>query len=182
VSLKKTNKGTAFCKWTFLIGLVVFYLAPAKAQTYQFGDYVQFGKNELKKGNFKEAIRYLNNAVSHRPASYEGYFLRGIAKYNLGDFIGAEQDFSEATKYDPYNSDIYHYRAISRSRQYNFGGALQDYTTAIKLNPKNPLFYLNKARAFLFLHDYDSAIWYLDHTIDLKYRKVEVYVLRGMAF
>jgi len=152
------------------------------AQTYKFGDYIQFGRNELTKGNFKEAIRYLNNAVSHRPASYEGYFLRGIAKYYLDDFIGAEEDFTEATKYDPYNSDIYHYRAIVRSRKYNFGGALDDYTTAIKLNPKNPLFYLNKARAFLFLQDYDSALINLDKTLELKYRKEEVFVLRGMAW
>ncbi|MCF8368821.1 MAG: tetratricopeptide repeat protein [Bacteroidales bacterium] len=149
---------------------------------YKFGDYIQFGRVELEKENYTEAIRYLNNAVKQRPASYEGYFLRGIAKYHLDDLTGAELDFNESVKYDPYNSEIYHYRAIIEARQYNFGKALTDYTHAIKLNPKNPLFYLNRSRVRLYMQDYDSSIADLNRVVKLKYREAEVFVLRGMAW
>lgn len=149
---------------------------------YQFGDYIQFARQELDKENYTEAIKYLNSAISHRPASYEGYFLRGVAKYYLDDMVGAELDFSESVKYDPYNSDIYHFRAITRVMQYNFGGGLADYARAVELNDKNPLFYLNRARAYLFLQEYDSSISDLNRVFKLKYSKAEVFVLRAMAW
>ncbi len=145
------------------------------------GDYMQFGKFELEQENYTEAIKYLNNAIKHRPASYEGYFLRGIAKYNLDDFIGAEHDFTQASIYDPFNPEIYHYRAISRSEQYNFGGAFEDYETAVEIDPKNPFYYLNRARTYLYIHEYESAAEDCDKAIDLKYIKENVYLMRGMA-
>lgn len=149
---------------------------------YKFGDYIQFGRLELEKGNYTAAIRYLNSAVEQRPASYEGYFLRGIAKYYLDDYFGAEMDFTESAKYDPYNAEIFHFRAIVRSSQYNLGGAMQDYARAIELNPKNPLFYLNRARGHLFLQVYDSAIVDCNRTYELDYRTEQVFIIRGIAY
>ncbi|MEZ5145585.1 MAG: tetratricopeptide repeat protein [Bacteroidales bacterium] len=164
-----------------LIVLFSIFTLHGFAQRYQFGDYMQFGRNELQKGHFNQAINYLNSAIRQRPASYEGWFLRGIAKYYLDDFYGAEQDFTESVKYDPYNAEIYHMRAIVRSRQYNFGGAMADYNKAIMLNPKNPLFYLNRARSHLFLEHYDSCIVDCNRTYKRKYKKQDVFLLRGTA-
>ncbi|MEZ5083657.1 MAG: tetratricopeptide repeat protein [Bacteroidales bacterium] len=169
----------------FVIFVLLFSISESglsQRGKYQFGDYIQFARQELDKENYTEAIKYLNSAISHRPASYEGYFLRGIAKYYLDDMVGAEQDFTESVKYDPYNSDIYHFRAISRVMQYNFGGGLADYARAVELNDKNPLFYLNRARAYLFLQEYDSSISDLNRVFKLKYSKAEVFVLRAMAW
>lgn len=168
-----------------LISIILIALcdqAVGQRQKYKFGDYIQFGRLELEKGNYTAAIKYLNSAIEHRPASYEGYFLRGIAKYYLDDYIGAEIDFTASMKFDPYNAEIYHFRAIVRSSQYNMGGAMQDYARAIKFNPKNPLFYLNRARGHLFLQAYDSAIADCNRTYDLKYRTEQVFIIRGIAY
>jgi tetratricopeptide (TPR) repeat protein len=159
----------------------LFLFAGADAQRFKFGDYMQFGRGELSKGQYKEAIGHLNNAIKHRPASFEGWYFRGIAKYFLDDFYGAEQDFTESVKFDPFNSEIYHLRAIVRSRQYNFGGAMADYTKAIELNPKNPLFYVNRSRVHLFVENYDSCIADCNRAIQLKYNDQDVYLLRGTA-
>jgi tetratricopeptide (TPR) repeat protein len=163
------------------LSILILTAPTADAQKYKFGDYMQFGRNELQKGNFNQAINYLNSAIRHRPASFEGWFLRGVAKYYLDDFYGAEQDFTESMKFDPFNSEIYHMRAIVRSRQYNFGGAMADYNRAIELNPKNPLFFLNRARSHLFLESWDSCIADCNRAIHLKYKKEDVYLLRGTA-
>ncbi|MCB2220387.1 MAG: tetratricopeptide repeat protein [Bacteroidetes bacterium] len=163
------------------MSFLLLIIASAAAQKYKFGDYMQFGRNELQKGQFNKAINYLNSAIRHRPASFEGWFLRGVAKYYLDDFYGAEQDFTESMKFDPFNSEIYHMRAIVRSRQYNFGGAMADYNRAIELNPKNPLFFLNRARSHLFLESWDSCIADCNRAIQLKYKKEDVYLLRGTA-
>jgi tetratricopeptide (TPR) repeat protein len=156
-------------------------LSFAQNPKYKFGDYIDFARKELDKENYTQAIQHLNNAINHRPANYEGYFLRGYAKYALNDFIGSENDFTEAATYDPFNSEIYHFRAIVRSRQYNFGGAIADYNKAIELNPGNPLFFLNRARALLFMNQYDSCLADLSRVIKLNYLHEDVYVLRGMA-
>jgi tetratricopeptide (TPR) repeat protein len=147
----------------------------------RIGDYLQYGKIELEKENYTEAIKYFNNSIKHRSASYEGYFLRGIAKYSLDDFIGAEKDFTQASVYDPFNPEIYHYRAIARSEQYNFGGAFEDYETAIEIDPKNAYYYLNRARTYLYIHEYESAITDCNKAIELKFTKENVFLMRGMA-
>ena len=167
---------------TVIITIFVFGTAHAQKSKYKFGDYIKFGRVSLSKGHNHEAIQYLNSAIKHRPTSYEGYFLRGIAKYYLDDYLGAESDFTIAMQYDPYNGEIYHYRGIVRSQQYNFGGAMADYATAIHLNPKNPIFYLNRARSYLFLKVYDSSIVDCNKSISLKYKDEDVFVLRGMAY
>ena len=167
---------------TVFFSFSVFQVTHAQKPKYKFGDYIQFGRVALSNGHNQEAIQYLNAAINHRPASYEGYFLRGIAKYYLDDYLGAESDFTIAMQYDPYNGEIYHYRGIVRSQQYNFGGALADYATAIHLNPKNPIFYLNRARSYLFLKVYDSSLVDCNKSISLKYKDEDVYVLRGMAY
>lgn len=171
----------SYTKQLFLIATLSLLIVNSHAQRYQFGDYMQFGRNELQKGNFNQAINYLNSAIRHRPASYEGWFLRGIAKYYLDDFYGAERDFSESVKYDPYNAEIFHMRAIVRSRQYNFGGAMADYNKAILLNSKNPLFYLNRARSHLFLEEWDACIADCNRAFERNYKKQDLYLLRGTA-
>jgi tetratricopeptide (TPR) repeat protein len=168
-------------KFILTLFLYLFLFAEADAQRYKFGDYMQFGREELTKGRYKEAMGHLNNAIKHRPASFEGWYFRGIAKYYLDDFYGAEQDLTESVKFDPFNSEIYHLRAIVRSRQYNFGGAMADYTKAIELNPKNPLFYVNRSRVHLFVENYDSCIADCNRAIQLRYSEQEVYLLRGTA-
>jgi len=162
-----------------LLFIIIF---PAITTAQRFGSYLKYGKNELNKENYLEAIKYFNSAVKQRPASYEGYFLRGVAKYSLDDYIGAEKDFTNAIEFDPYNAEIYHYRAIVRSEQYNFGGALEDYGTAIELDPKNPYIYLNRARTNLFLKEYKTAISDCNNAIKHKYKKENVYVIRGMSY
>lgn len=165
---------------TFLITLFLVN-QPDILYAQKIGDYLQYGRMELEKENYTEAIKYLNNAIRHRPASFEGYFLRGIAKYSLDDYLGAEQDFTEAAKYDLYNPEIYHYRAISRSEQYDFGGAFADYTTAIEIDPNNPYYYLNRARSYLIIHEYDSVVKDCNKAISLKYKRENVYLMRGVA-
>jgi tetratricopeptide (TPR) repeat protein len=59
---------------------------------------------------------------------------------------------------------------------------MRDYEKAIELNPKNPLFYLNRARSYLYMESYDSAIADCNRTYDLKYRTEQVFIIRGIAY
>ena len=56
------------------------------------------GEELLSKQKFNEALPYLNTLIGIDSTIYEGWFLRGVAKYNLGDFYGAISDFDKTIK------------------------------------------------------------------------------------
>jgi len=89
----------------------------------------------LHKENYTGALEKLNAAIRDNEFDYEAYFLRGIAKFTLGDIIGAEQDYTNSIKIYPFLSDAFHYRAVTRERLYNFNGAIADFEKALKLQP-----------------------------------------------
>ena len=59
------------------------------------------GRSCMMNNDYQEAIRTLNTLLRFDENAFEGYFLRGIAKYNLDDLLGAEQDFSYAIENNP---------------------------------------------------------------------------------
>ena len=59
------------------------------------------GRSCMMNNDYQEAIRTLNTLLRFDEDAFEGYFLRGIAKYNLDDLLGAEDDFSTAIRLIP---------------------------------------------------------------------------------
>ena len=80
------------------------------------------GRSFLIESKYRDAIEVLNILLRADSTAYEGYFLRGIAKYNLDDLIGADQDFSEAIRKNPVFTTAFQYRAITR-RAARFSGS-----------------------------------------------------------
>ena len=62
----------------------------------------------MMNNDYQEAIRTLNTLLRFDEDAFEGYFLRGIAKYNLDDLLGAEDDFSTAIRLNPVYTQAYH--------------------------------------------------------------------------
>ena len=83
----------------FLIGMVA--VAQVAMAQYNRDYFFYIGRQQMMDNDFKEAIRTLNVLLRFDDKAYEGYFLRGIAKYNLDDLLGAEADFTEAIKHNP---------------------------------------------------------------------------------
>ena len=74
---------------------VLSVLLPAQELRAQYDtDHFFFrGQLALNEGRYLDALNSFNILVRIDPSQYEPYFFRGIAKYNLGDFAGAEADF-----------------------------------------------------------------------------------------
>ena len=73
------------------------------------------GRSCMMNNDYQEAIRTLNTLLRFDEDAFEGYFLRGIAKYNLDDLLGAEDDFSTAIRLNPVYTQAYT-TAPSRAR------------------------------------------------------------------
>ena len=119
--------------------ILLFYLLlflPLKAQ-YNTDHLVTIGRSALYFEDFVLSIRYFNQAISAKPYLYEPWFYRGVAKYYLDDFSGAEYDCSEAIRRNPYVVSSYELRGLARIQQEKYSDAIDDYTTALRYDPEN---------------------------------------------
>ena len=93
------------------------------------------GQQCMVDNNYREAIDVLNVLLRSDDKDFDAYFLRGIAKYNMDDLLGADADFSRAVMLNPVFTGAFYYRAITRSRLGNYDDALSDFRQAIELRP-----------------------------------------------
>ena len=97
-----------------LLGTLLSNAATADAQYNK--DYFYWASRRcLMNREYQEAIRVLNILLRADPDAAEGYFLRGVAKFNLDDLLGADTDFSAAIVKNPVFTTAYIYRALTRT-------------------------------------------------------------------
>lgn len=116
------------------------------------------GRELIVEGNYREAIEMLNLLLRSEKKEYEGYFLRGVAKYNLDDLLGAEADFTSAIEVNPVYTMAYQYRAITRSRMGNYNDALRDYQHAVELRPNMAAAYYSRGVTLFLSQQFDRAV------------------------
>ncbi len=116
------------------------------------------GRELIVEGNYREAIEMLNLLLRTETKEYEGYFLRGVAKYNLDDLLGAEADFTSAIAINPVYTMAYQYRAITRSRMGNYNDALKDYQYAVELRPNMPTSYYSRGVTYFLSQQFEKAV------------------------
>lgn len=140
------------------------------------------GREFLLEDKYREAIRTLNVLLRVDSTVYEGYFLRGIAKYNLDDLIGAEADFTEAIRKNPVFTTAYQYRAITRSLLGNYDDALRDFAEAIDLRPDLPGAYFSRGVTLFLSQQFEKAIADFDAFIYHEPRVADAYLNRGTCY
>ena len=140
------------------------------------------GRTCMMNNDYQEAIRTLNTLLRFDDEAFEGYFLRGIAKYNLDDLIGAEADFTAAIRLNPVYTQAYTYRAIPRSRLGNYDDALQDFREAIDLRPDLPGPYYSRGVTRLLNQQFDEAIADFDKFIRQENKVADAFICRGLSY
>ncbi len=144
--------------------------------------FLWMGRQMMIKGEYRSAISLLNTLIHRDEKEYEGYFLRGIAKYNMGDLIGADADLSLALTYNPVYTYAYTYRAITRSRLGNYDDALKDFEEAIELRPDLPDPYYSRGVTRLLNQQFEEAINDFSLFISKQDRVAEAFINRGICY
>ena len=140
------------------------------------------GRSCMMNNDYQEAIRTLNTLLRFDENAFEGYFLRGIAKYNLDDLLGAGADFSTAIRLNPVYTQAYTYRAITRSRLGNYDDALQDFREAIELRPDLPGPYYSRGVTRLLNQQFKEAIEDFDKFIRQENKVADAFICRGLSY
>ena len=80
---------------TILMLLAV--LLPQRSEAQYNRNYIYWvGQQCMVDNKYREAIDILNVLIRHDSKDFAAFFLRGIAKYNMHDLLGADADFSVA--------------------------------------------------------------------------------------
>ena len=123
---------------------------------------MRVGRNALYYSDYVLSIQYFNQVVNAKPYLYEPYFFRGLAKFYLDDFTGAEVDCSAAILRNPFVVDCYQLRGLARVNQAKYAEAIGDYRNALHHAPDNEGLWHNLALCYANLKEYDAAVGVLD--------------------
>lgn len=142
-------------------------------------NYIFRGKQAIINDQYPDAIELLSEVIRVRPEMYDPYFLRAIAKYNLGDFKGAETDLSLALEIKPNFPDALMYRGVARQRMLNFSAAIQDFDRALELDAFNDEVITSKAFARTVQGKFTDAIELCNRAIKINKQNERAYVTRA---
>jgi len=139
------------------------------------------GEELLSQQKYTQALPYLNTLISIDSSLYEGWFLRGVAKYNLGDIQGAISDFDRVIKVKPFFADAHHYKAIALTQLSQYKLAMHEITIAIDLKPNASDFLFTLGVAHYHLKEFQKAIEVFSKVIRLDNSNPDVWLNRGSA-
>ena len=143
--------------------------------------FIMMGRIDLSEESYSDAMYNFNKAITAKPNDFEGYFLRGIAKYSLNDYIGAVEDFTKTLEIHPLYVRAYHYRGIANDRLGNYANAKKDYLKAISLDPYDAELHIAMGSTKLHLNEFESAIASFDTAIIIHPDNSNAYINRGIA-
>jgi curved DNA-binding protein CbpA len=112
--------------------------APPKKPEEDAGGKFKAGVEDIKKGDFKNAVSLLKDAVSMEPENAEYWSYLALAQSKLpGGFKDAEASMLEAIKIEPSNSSYYANLGLLYLREKQTEDAKMQFEKALMLDPDN---------------------------------------------
>lgn len=141
-----------------ILFLMLALLTPDAQAQINTDQVLRVGQNALYFEDYMLSIQYFNKVIEAKPYLAQPYFFRAIAKLNLEDYRGAEEDADLAIERNPFITDAYEVRGVARQNQGKHAEAISDYDTALSQLPDNRGIMLNKALAQEEVNDLQGAM------------------------
>jgi tetratricopeptide (TPR) repeat protein len=168
--------------WTRLLHIyLLLSFSPLLLSQVNTDYFMTVGRNDLSSGKNADAIKKFNTVVRFDKDNFEAYFLRGIAKYQLGDLIGAENDFSRAIELHPLFVHAWHYRGLVRDNLQDYYKALQDLDRAIAIEPFDPDLLVSRGTIKIHMGSFLWSLDDLDSALMIDPKKTLAYMNRAVA-
>lgn len=140
------------------------------------------GRNALYFEDYVLSIQYFNQVIKSKPWLAEPYFYRAVAKVNLDDYKGAEEDCTLCLERNPFFVQAYYCRGIARQNQEKYADAIADYDKGLEFKPEDQQLLVNKAIANIQRKNYEDAEKAFDRIILLHPRYTMAYLSRGAMY
>ncbi len=142
---------------------------------------MDIGRNALYFEDYVLSIQYFNQVISVKPYLCEPYFYRGLAKFSLGDYQGAEDDCTRTIDCNPFVVNAYQVRGLARINLEDYAGAIEDYRAALKYEPENVGVLHNISLCYLQEKQYETADSTLDYLLKVSPSYTDAYILKSQV-
>lgn len=143
---------------------------------------IAIGRNALYFEDYILSIQYFNQVIKAKPWLAQPYFYRAIAKLNLDDYSGAEEDCTLTLQQNPFMVQAYYARGIARQSQGKYDLAVEDYQKGLEFRPNDRPMMTNKAIAYIQKKDYEKAKELFGEIIEAYPKEANSYLARGSMF
>ncbi|MFO7843433.1 MAG: tetratricopeptide repeat protein [Bacteroidales bacterium] len=164
-----------------LLSILFFLFSLISLAQLNVNYYLSVGRGKLYAQKYNEAIDAFNVVINVKPKLADPYFLRGIAKFNLTDYLGAEQDFAKAIELKPNHTAALKNRGITRVNLKKYYLALNDFNQAIKLYAIDPELYVYRGLCYININHYQQAIKDFNQSLEITKQNKKAYFYRGLA-
>jgi len=137
------------------------------------------GQNALYFEDYVLSIQYFNQVIKIKSYLPEPYIYRAIAKIELGDYQGADQDCSKAIELNPFIPQAFYARGFARKKMSYFTEATSDFSKALEFSPNNLNLLLNRMDAREKNKDFEGALIDLDAYMKLNPKNVNMMYEKG---
>ncbi len=140
---------------------------------------VTIGRNALYFEDYVLSIQYFNRVINVKPHLAEPYMYRAMAKAQLGDYQGADNDCTEAITRNPFIPQAYYTRGFARRKLGYYKESVDDFTKALEFSPNSGFLLLNRMDARAAMEDYEEAMADLDEYMRLNPKITELHYEKG---
>jgi tetratricopeptide (TPR) repeat protein len=112
----------------------------------------------IKRDNFPQAIKVLDQAISVDMNHVRARLLRGVVAEKQGKHREAIRYYDSALALDPSDAEVYQSRGISHMELKNSDAAISDFTKALQLDPKFVEPYLKRGLLFGKLGRFEDSV------------------------
>lgn len=163
-----------------LFAMIAVFPYASKAQ-WDIPHSMEAGQNALDFHDYKTAIAIFNRIVASRPNSHKAYYFRSIAKQNLGDYTGSENDLTQTLSLNPFYYEAYEQRGAVRFIQGKYAPAAKDYEQATLFNNGRMDIWSNLILSELKTEDFSAADSLSELMIRKWPKKADGYLLKSRA-
>ncbi len=140
------------------------------------------GRNALYFEDYVLAIQYFNQVIGSKPYMASPYYYRGMAKFFLDDFKGAEEDCTLCLERNPYWFGAYQLRGAARQNREDYEGAAKDYKQSLEYLPEDKITLLNMGIVNIELKEFDDAEETFQDLLRLYPDYTPAYLMRAAMF
>lgn len=97
------------------------------------------GFAHFKLGNFKDALKCYDKAISLNSTNAQFYYLRSLVYWKLDDLTNSNKDLSESIKYNPKQHAAYNNLGMNLIRLGDTLGACEKFSMALELGNTNAI-------------------------------------------
>lgn len=140
---------------------------------------MNIGRNALHFEDYVLSIQYFNQIIKLKPYWADPYYYRAVAKLNLDDLEGADEDATACIERNPYFNNVFYLRGFVRHSMGDYDAAIADYRQGLSYNSADRNLLFSAAMAYAQKKDYAAADSMYNNLLTHYPKYAAGYVTRG---